>query len=414
MSEEPALKPEDGTTTHETKEVQTVEVVPQGADLKDAVDPTDVPTKTTTTTTEVSKTQADEEKPPSLPSRKSGPEVEKATSPVNPIFKQLKEAFPNLDDKSIKAVIIASQGAVDPAFNALLYLSDPESGKDIELPSEPVTTDAPQLPARRKQTQLEQDELLARQLDKQYNKSRQRSHHQRPVDGEREAYRQRLRDRQRRGQHPLTPEEQRELDEDDDSWAQFMEKDLPELREKANKSIQETATKLNGWFSGIRKNFVGEDPEGVSQAGQQRGDWYDDPYSRQQGQTYNEEQLPKKPERRRFNSFGAQVGDDSLENHGITLQNDDANDEGDEEDDIPPQLGAKAAKKESSSEKGGNEERVVAQTTYIDTPDNANRKKWQPVPPEPVATTPTKTPAKPTRGKNADEDDFLINSEDEM
>lgn len=404
MSEKAALKAEDELAKNEPKNVELAEhttdkveaSVPQEADVK----------------IKSFEAQDDEENPPSLPSRRTAPAAEKETPQENPIFKQLKEAFPNLEDKYIKAVIIASQGAVDPAFNALLYLSDPESEKDIELPSEPLTSDAPQLPARRKQTQLEQDELLARQLDQQYNKTRQRAGRRRSGDAEREAHRQRLRDRQRRGQYPLTPEEQRELEGDDDSWAQFVEKDLPELKERANKSIQETATKLNGWFNGIRKNFVGEGPEYTSQGEQQRGGYYDDPYSRDRNQGYSEEELPKKPERRRFNSFGAQIGDDSLESHGITLQNDD-NEDLDEEDDVPPQLGARTAK-DSLTAEPVSDGKVVAQTTYIDTPDNANRKKWQPVPPEPEATTPTKTSTKPAQKKNADEDDFLINSDDEM
>lgn len=404
MSEKIALKTEEETAKDATKDVGSEEPVTQVSDVT-------VPEAAGAKLEKESEVKDDEEKPPSLPNRKDARGVEQKTPAENPIFKQLKEAFPNLEDKSIKAVIIASQGAVDPAFNALLYLSDPESGRDIELPSEPVTTQPPELPARRRQSQLEQDEMLARQLDQQYNKTRQRPRHQRPVDGEREAYRQRLRDRQRRGQQPLTPEEQRELEGDDDSWAQFMEKDLPELRDRANKSIQETATKLNGWFSGIRKNLVGEEADSAYQGEQQRGGWYDDPYSREQDQHYAEKELPKKPERRRFNSFGAQIGDDSLENHGITLQNNDLNDDLDEEDDIPPQLGTKTSNKDDREVTEG---KVVAQTTYIDTPDNANRKKWQPVPPEPVATTPTKTSGKPVHGKNADEDDFLINSEDEM
>ncbi|QLQ82031.1 hypothetical protein HG537_0G02850 [Torulaspora globosa] len=358
---------------------------------------------------------------PALPERKmksASSETNDESAESNPIFDQLKEAFPNVESKFIKAVIIASQGALDPAFNALLYLSDPESGKDIELPKEPIAVGAPQLPARRQQTQLEQDEILARQLDEQYNRAQQRTHRARRSDAEREAHRQRLGDRQRRKNQPLSPEEQRELEGDDeDTWTQFMERDLPELRERANRSIQDTANKFNGWISGIRKNLVGEGSQ-EAQNLRQADDYYDDPYSQQRNEEFFDKKTPKKPERRRFNSFGAQIQDDTLESHGITLQNDDLNDEANEEDDIPPQLGSQKIQKDSTGQKTTGEEKVIAQTTYIDTPDNAARKKWQPVPPEPLDETPTKTapdqnqPKKAT--KNADEDEFLINSEDEM
>lgn len=369
-------------------------------------------------TKEESSTVDGEVNPP-LPARKrsTGAPKEENKPKENPILGQLKEAFPNLEEKYIKAVIIASQGALDPAFNALLFLSDPQSGEDIELPTEPIK-DVPELPARRKQSQVEQDELLARQLDQQFNKNAHRgdkAQQRHLTDGEREARRQRLRDRQRRAQQSLTPEEQRELyGDDEDSWAFFVEKDLPVLREKANRSIQETATKLNGWFSGIRKNLVGEYPE---ENGEQRG-YNDDPYAQvpEESSRYN---LPKKPERHRFNSFGAQVGEDSLENHGITLQNDDGNDDQDDEDDVPPQIASKEGtfgSPRTPAAQNKTQENFVAQTTYIDTPDASTRKKWQPVPPEPVNPTPTKIVAKSDRknSKNADEDEFLINSEDEM
>ncbi|SJM82832.1 related to Ubiquitin-binding protein CUE5 [Zygosaccharomyces bailii] len=332
------------------------------------------------------------EKAPPLPSRRrpiaSPGEKSSVAFPKkkeNPILKQLTEAFPNVEEKYVKAVIIASQGVVDPAFHALLFLSDPASGSDIELPTEPVQPpqqqQLPGEPLQRRQSQLEQDELLARQLDRKYNRRGGSNKGSSVEDWEREGRIQRLRERQRRMQTPMNQEEYRNTygeDPDDDMWGQFMDRDLPELRERANKSIQDTATKLNGWLSGIKKNFYGE-PENPPQ---------------RIGMDYREE-YPKKPERRRFNSFGAQIGDESLESHGITLQN-----ECDEED-VLPQL-----KDKKQSEKD-----VVAQTTYIDSPDqHAQRKKWQPVPPAPMTTSPTKQ----NGPKSPDEDEFLLNSEDEL
>ena len=103
-----------------------------------------------------------------LPVRKSV-SPEEQSEKENPMLKQLKEAFPNIEEKYVKAVLIASQGQLDPAFNALLFISDPDFEKEAPLPTRPVQ--APTRGVRREpKTQLEQDEELARQLDKKFNK----------------------------------------------------------------------------------------------------------------------------------------------------------------------------------------------------------------------------------------------------
>ena len=148
-----------------------------------------------------------------------------------------------------------SQGVLGPAFNALLFLSDPESGKDIELPTQPVRR-IPEAPARRRQTQLEQDELLARQLDEQFNNSHSRRRNRdRAPKGMHE---QRLKDRQRRRHNPNEREEhQEDSEEEEDSWSQFVEKDLPELTDRAGRSLQDTANKVSSWISdAYRRNFA--------------------------------------------------------------------------------------------------------------------------------------------------------------
>ncbi|CAR27206.1 ZYRO0C11396p [Zygosaccharomyces rouxii] len=334
----------------------------------------------------------DEEEAPPLPTRRKPLELPGESSSKafpekmeNPILKQLKEAFPNIEENYVKAVIIASQGVLEPAFHALLFLSDPDSGKDIELPSQPLQAPPAEPLPQRRQSQLEQDEMLARQLDEKYNRRRSRKTGISGGDGEDYDRRQRLRDRQRRMQSPISADEYREIygdEEEPDMWGQLVDKDLPELRTRANRSIQDTATKLNGWFNGISKKLYGDQEE--PETGRRLGDNL-------------RQEPPKKPERRRFNSFGAQIGDDStLESHGITLQNDE------EELDVPPQL-------KNRKQPGVD---LVAQTTYIDSPEHSQRKKWQPVPPAPVPTSPTR------HGNNAlkspDDDDFLLNSEDEL
>ena len=265
----------------------------------------------------VEDSKEEEEEQPPLPARKK---PEENPSKENPILQELKDAFPNLEEKYIKAVIIASQGALDPAFNALLFLSDPESGRDIELPTQPVRKTL-EAPARRRQTQLEQDELLARQLDEQFNSSHSRRRNRdRAAKGMHE---QRLRDRQRRRQNPLSPNEREELrgdaEEEEDSWSQFVEKDLPELTDRAGRSLQDTANKVSNWISdAYRRNFAPENEQSNNQYAHQdqQDEWEPEIVDLSQG---GKNLRPQQPERRRFNSFGAQVGDLSLESHGITL-----------------------------------------------------------------------------------------------
>lgn len=80
-------------------------------------------------------------------------------SPQQQAQNTLIEAFPDIDSNVIKAVLVASGGKVEPAFNALLSMSDPNF-KAEEAP--------PPQPPRPQRTQLEQDEIYARQLAQHY------------------------------------------------------------------------------------------------------------------------------------------------------------------------------------------------------------------------------------------------------
>lgn len=94
---------------------------------------------------------------PPLPSR--------PLSKIDLTINQLVDMFPKLDLKYIKMALIASEGRLEPASNALLFLSDPNS--DIEIPSVPSnnSTSYPNLT-----DQYESDEILARNLAKSYEK----------------------------------------------------------------------------------------------------------------------------------------------------------------------------------------------------------------------------------------------------
>ena len=78
----------------------------------------------------------------------------------------LKEAFPSIDLAVIKAVLAASGGQVEPAFNALLGMSDPDAVREPEPPAMPPR------PARGEalpQNQMDADEQYARQLQEHYS-----------------------------------------------------------------------------------------------------------------------------------------------------------------------------------------------------------------------------------------------------
>ncbi|KAG7845303.1 hypothetical protein KL941_003148 [Ogataea angusta] len=103
--------------------------------------------------------------PPPMPKR--------PVSAAERAIQDLKEAFPTVEEKYVKMALIASQGQLDPAFNALLFLSDPSS--DIAVP---VVETKPKLPSKdsfEKRQQLESDEALARRLAREYEKRGSRS-----------------------------------------------------------------------------------------------------------------------------------------------------------------------------------------------------------------------------------------------
>lgn len=287
---------------------------------------------------------------PPLPARKSFTHTE------NPILVELKGAFPNIEEKYIKAVLIASQGQMDPAFNALLFLSDPDFEKEAAIPTEATATDTS---SRRRLTQLEQDELLARQLDEKFNKHG-------TENAERHARERRIRQRQadyERRYGSGNPEryldgENENYEDDEDAFSNFVDKELPQIRDNLNRNIQETGKKISTWFTGFKKSIIDERDD------QEYGGNY------------------RAPGNSRFNSFGNRYDDSKaepsskLETAGISLRNEDLDFESDE--DIPPQLPTRAKK-------------VVAETTFIDTPEP--KRNMQTISPKPD-TSPTKPNSK--------------------
>lgn len=188
----------------------------------------------------------------SAPAAAAATEEVPPAKPPRPISVQqkneqiLKEAFPSLDAAVIKAVLIASGGKIDPAFNALLGMSDPDA-----IQNEPESTEGPPPPQPPRPTgqapmsQMEADELYARQLAEHYDNvgaPEVRTTNRGP--GGQQPYR-----RQATG---LKPNEMYDREHS------FMDDDLPVIKENLRKGFLETQTKVNSWFTNLKKRIDGE------------------------------------------------------------------------------------------------------------------------------------------------------------
>lgn len=206
----------------------------------------------TTTTAKPMQASVEEEgpKPPPKPQR---PSTETQTNELI-----LKEAFPTVDDGVIKAVLRASGGKVEPAFNALLEMTDPDAAKNE--PAEAAPPPQPPRPTgqRAQMSQLEADELYARQLAEHYNNVG--------------AYEARTSSRNPDGR-PRPRAQQGQQGYGDDREHSFLDDDLPVIRDNLRKGFEETQKQVNGWITNIRKkleeNFDESDQGGSSQQGYQ-------------------------------------------------------------------------------------------------------------------------------------------------
>lgn len=171
--------------------------------------------------------------------------------PPRPVTEQqkneaiLKEAFPSIEASVIKAVLIASGGRIDPAFNALLAMSDPDA---VQQQEEDVPPPQPPRP-RNAQSQMEADEAYARRLAEHYESA---------------AYEARTSNRGAPGSQPrqrqqtgLKPNELY-----DDREHSFIDDDLPVIQEQLKKGFQETQVKVNSWFKDLKKKFDEQFDEG--------------------------------------------------------------------------------------------------------------------------------------------------------
>lgn len=207
--------------------------------------------------------------PPAKPPRPLSPQQQAELT--------LAEAFPTVEPGVIKAILIASRGDIEPAFNALLAMTDPSYVPEEPAPppsQPPRTAYSPrvdsryppqqqqrdynpalvyqdridlahhQLPIVRLRTQLEADELYARQLSEHYNNAG------------------RARGGGRGGAQNQTKPPHRRSDSEEDYTSEkehsFLDDDLPIIKENIRKGFLETQSKVNRWVADLKKKIDGE------------------------------------------------------------------------------------------------------------------------------------------------------------
>ncbi|CZT40112.1 related to CUE5 Protein containing a CUE domain that binds ubiquitin, which may facilitate intramolecular monoubiquitination [Rhynchosporium secalis] len=190
----------------------------------------------------------------STASKQATVEDEAPAKPPRPLSPQqqaentLKEAFPSIDAAVVKAVLMASGGRVEPAFNALLGMSDPDAVREPTPPPQPPRPTAPRAVGSTPQSQLESDEQYARQLAEHYGGG---------WSGERSSSRGDAPRRQQAGSNQSGYEPARERN--------FIDDDLPIIGENLKKGFLETQTKVNGWINTLKKRIDGEDDDAPRQ-----------------------------------------------------------------------------------------------------------------------------------------------------
>ncbi|OAL71600.1 hypothetical protein A7D00_4505 [Trichophyton violaceum] len=218
-------------------------------------------------------------------------------NPYQRIIDDLKEAFPNIDAPVIKAVVVASDGNVERAFNALLGMSDPDAQEEVR-PAVPPRPSAGGVATSTTQSQLEDDERYARQLAEHYSGADQRRGYQQqpsssiwdhgPASGQ-------------RGQG-LKPNELY------DKEHSFLDDDLPIIKENIRKGFLETQSRVNSWVENFKRRLDGEESDEDAQYGHSQRQYG----QRQQQQQQQQYGYPNRRsvDRERYDADPHVLGDD--------------------------------------------------------------------------------------------------------
>ncbi|KAM0697316.1 hypothetical protein Q7P36_003387 [Cladosporium allicinum] len=188
----------------------------------------------------------DDEIPPTKPPRPQSPQQQAENT--------LIEAFPSIDTKVVKAVLMASGGKVEPAFNALLAMTDPDFNPEEAAPPQPPRPaqrqqqqQQSQQQPRQPRNQLEADEMYARQLAEHFNS-------QGPDQGAGQQTRYNQRERQ-------GPNQQRPRYDEEDREHSFFDDDLPEIGRNIQRGFAETQKQVNSWITTFKKRIDGDDED---------------------------------------------------------------------------------------------------------------------------------------------------------
>ncbi|KAL2155323.1 hypothetical protein VTH82DRAFT_64 [Thermothelomyces myriococcoides] len=209
--------------------------------VENATAKADANTATTTTTTAATTPSAPANAPAAAANDVPPPKPPRPLTEEQRNQQTLKEAFPTVDNAVIRAVLRASGGRIEAAFNALLEMTDPEAAEREQPPPRPPRPAAdPAGPTSSGLSQLEADELYARQLAEHYENVG--------------AYEARTANRA----HQLRSRRQPDLgpyDDPDDREHSFLDDDLPLIKESLRKGFLETQSKVNNWINNFKKKL---------------------------------------------------------------------------------------------------------------------------------------------------------------
>ncbi|KAG5421926.1 CUE5 [Candida metapsilosis] len=273
----------DKEEVSESKESKDAPIEDIPLDDKDAANNDSSKDDEKVTTTEKTKPSAEEEEEEeSSESAPPPPPPKRPKDPVEQIVQDLKDAFPQTDDKVITAVLIASQGNPEPAFGALLYLSDPTFKPDIPVYPQHQPASNPRAafgsglvrsraPSDTSHT-FTDDEILARKLQKEFElederqrRRREEKARQRQFHGERSSRggaaggaggvsaggSRSSRERERPSRRVRRGEDGEEYYDDFDESPDEFET----IKETFTQGLEEARTTINGWVSGLAKKF---------------------------------------------------------------------------------------------------------------------------------------------------------------
>ncbi|KAL8802614.1 MAG: hypothetical protein Q9182_003705 [Xanthomendoza sp. 2 TL-2023] len=248
----------------------------------------------------------------SRPSPGSGEDVAPPKPPrplnANPLQQAentLKEAFPSIDLAVIKAVLRASGGNVEPAFNALLEMSDPDAPKDEPTPP-PQPPRKPAVPTSTEQSQLAADEQYARQLAEHYNGA---AAYGAPRSGSRGRSNPSISGPKRTGSRQYPQHE-------DERERSFIDDDLPVIRDNIRKGFLETQAKVNSWVTTFKKKIDGEDDDDFQRTHPPAASGYDAAASRPQTFGRKSGEYPRRSaDHDRYDADPQVLGDDFTNLH---------------------------------------------------------------------------------------------------